>query len=634
MPLTLLVATYQEVPPSRPMSKQFGPGGGTLGRGSDNDLTLPDPLQFVSRRQAAISCRNGAYFIKDQGRNAVLLNDRVLGSGCEAQLSDGDRLAIGEYRLHIKLDADAVPADTVPPATSRPHMSSSTALHDDVLGPSSSFLADESDPMQSIQTGAEPKDPFGINLSGGPGGSTEDRLVASTSSHVPIFASGTQRDALQHVNEPLPPARQSHAPARAARNELSLLEGLEESTPENPIAARSAAASPPASSSTPDGIPDNFDPFATQDRDAPKSAVQNGPPTPNRKGASPFPADFDPFEIKPASNRSPQAIAAPLIAHPERVTETPKAALIPSASTAANARDVPKVDTEFSLLDDLQDDAAVARTPTPAHVPVPVKTRVGVSPRVSPPVPEVLTTTAPSARSEQESNAARPDVSSPVSPSAQPGGPAKIDGYARALDELLSGAGVPELADQVRATSAPMRRAGEMLRTMVIGVQRVLMARAAIKQELHVDMTIMSRRDNNPLKFEPDPSEALRHLLAPRAGGAHLSPDRALVEAFEDLQAHHLALMAGVRAALHGVLRRFDPKQLEQRLQSNPVLDMVVPSHRKAKMWDLLTDLHKQMESESEDEFDRLFGHVFRTAYEEQERQLRGMKRKDGSKPS
>ena len=37
-------------------------------------------------------------------------------------------------------------------------------------------------------------------------------------------------------------------------------------------------------------------------------------------------------------------------------------------------------------------------------------------------------------------------------------------------------------------------------------------------------------------------------------------------DAFDDLRAHQLGVMAGMRAALEGVLQRFDPAQLEGKL--------------------------------------------------------------------
>jgi predicted component of type VI protein secretion system len=81
--------------------------------------------------------------------------------------------------------------------------------------------------------------------------------------------------------------------------------------------------------------------------------------------------------------------------------------------------------------------------------------------------------------------------------------------------------------------------------------------------------------------------------------------------------------MAGTRAALQGVLQRFDPAQLEKQLASHPLLDKLLPQNRKARMWDLVADQHEALVREAQDEFDRIFGRAFRAAYQEQLQKLR-----------
>jgi type VI secretion system FHA domain protein len=184
-------------------------------------------------------------------------------------------------------------------------------------------------------------------------------------------------------------------------------------------------------------------------------------------------------------------------------------------------------------------------------------------------------------------------------------------------------AGVPELADRALANPEFMQSVGELLRETVAGLLKALVARALTKRELRVDMTMLATTENNPLKFCPDAFEALPHLLAPRSKSGYLPPLRAVREAYEDLQAHNLAVMAGMRAALLGVLQRFDPGQLEKRLESHPLLDKLLPQNRKARMWDMVAEQHDALVREAQDEFDRIFGRAFRAAYEEQLQKIR-----------
>ena len=81
---------------------------------------------------------------------------------------------------------------------------------------------------------------------------------------------------------------------------------------------------------------------------------------------------------------------------------------------------------------------------------------------------------------------------------------------------------------------------------------------------------------------------------------------KAMNNAFEDLRAHEMATIAGMRAALGGVLARFDPAAIEARLAEPTVMDKMMASKRKAKMWDRMVELYGQMSNEAEDDFQRL----------------------------
>ena len=102
---------------------------------------------------------------------------------------------------------------------------------------------------------------------------------------------------------------------------------------------------------------------------------------------------------------------------------------------------------------------------------------------------------------------------------------------------------------------------------------------------------------------------------------------KAMNNAFEDLRAHEMATIAGMRAALGGVLARFDPAAIEARLAEPTVMDKMMASKRKAKMWDRMVELYGQMSNEAEDDFQRLFGEKFAAAYEEQTDRIRQLKK-------
>jgi predicted component of type VI protein secretion system len=76
--------------------------------------------------------------------------------------------------------------------------------------------------------------------------------------------------------------------------------------------------------------------------------------------------------------------------------------------------------------------------------------------------------------------------------------------------------------------------------------------------------------------------------------------------------------MAGMRAALEGVLGRFDPAELEGKLAKGSKLSSLIPATRKARLWELFQELFSQLQREAQDDFDELFGRAFLRAYEEQ----------------
>jgi type VI secretion system FHA domain protein len=121
------------------------------------------------------------------------------------------------------------------------------------------------------------------------------------------------------------------------------------------------------------------------------------------------------------------------------------------------------------------------------------------------------------------------------------------------------------------------------------------------------------------LKFSVTAAEAVASLLAPARPG-YKDPLAAAEEAFADIKQHELAVIVGVRSALDGLLRRFDPNTLEQRLSRHKLLDTVLPSARKARYWDVFRAIYSDISREAEDDFQSLFGRAFAKAYMAQTR--------------
>ena len=162
---------------------------------------------------------------------------------------------------------------------------------------------------------------------------------------------------------------------------------------------------------------------------------------------------------------------------------------------------------------------------------------------------------------------------------------------------------------------------GAMLRIAVNGIHRLITMRAVAKSEMHADLTMIQVRGNNPLKFAPETAAALKMLLQPPMQG-FMSGPAALRDAVIDLQSHQVGVMAGMRAALGAVLDRFDPVQLETQLSSRSFIDTLMPSHRRAKLWELYVEHSRALRDEAQDDFGRLFGEAFLEAYNAQVKSL------------
>jgi type VI secretion system protein len=106
--LKLTVVTYAG-DPRLGMSKRLDASRATVGRGSDNDWTLPDPEKHLSSHHCIIEKRDNRYVIIDVSKNGVFLNgaEYALGNGSFADLADGDLILIGDYQLQVEIEADS-----------------------------------------------------------------------------------------------------------------------------------------------------------------------------------------------------------------------------------------------------------------------------------------------------------------------------------------------------------------------------------------------------------------------------------------------------------------------------------------------------------------------------------------------
>lgn len=105
MSITLKIVSYQRNTPSQEESFSSELNRFSVGRGSDNHWTLPDPQRFMSGTHCWFENRNGAWFITDTSTNGVFLNksDQRMTKNEAVELRQGDGIRIGDYDLEVEL---------------------------------------------------------------------------------------------------------------------------------------------------------------------------------------------------------------------------------------------------------------------------------------------------------------------------------------------------------------------------------------------------------------------------------------------------------------------------------------------------------------------------------------------------
>ena len=150
-------------------------------------------------------------------------------------------------------------------------------------------------------------------------------------------------------------------------------------------------------------------------------------------------------------------------------------------------------------------------------------------------------------------------------------------------------------------------------------------ARTSIKNEMRLDRTLIQPVENNPLKFALTDKDALRYLFSADSN-AYLSGSRAVKEAFDDINDHQMALLAGMRSAYEYMLARFAPTTLESAL-GDPQSKWFL-GNKKSHLWDAYEQYFVKLQQDPEESFNALFGRKFSSTYSEQIDEIKARRRR------
>jgi len=630
------VVSYQGNPPEEPIRAVFGRDGGTIGRAPSNNLVLSDPNRFVSRVQAKVACDGAEMTITNASTaNPLLVNDREVDAGATATICDGDELRVGLFLLRVRRvasqesdDAQQSPSCVVPqPIPPSSNVSASrSALSDTSFSRVAAGSLDPVDPLQ-LQLGDTGADPFGD-------------LIPDRSGGVPPAqaASGSNRSSSMPDRTPIAsgesiPAQRDSSPKpaiEAAKIPDSVWDDL----------AQFSQRESDRSSEAPVALPANFDAFAepssaSRNADDPLAEFAQSGIALDSLDKLDMPVDKLFSDIGPGVSLSdpvvpdPHAAAADPLADPDTVDPLAMFGDDPSdLRIAANAG------FTRSEADDVPELGAFFRPPTP-HFEQPGRAAGADEVLVENPTQIVLrppaasaSMTAATTRSVAVAATEPPDI---IQRSTVRGGrasdeqripqdaalPLPVNGEFgdRLLQELLAGAGIPNAIIKGGLTPELMKQIGAMLAAAIQGTIDLIATRALLKREVKADVTIIASTRNNPLKFLPDSESALLHMFGSRIPG-FMAPVEAMEDAFKDLRAHEVGVVAGMHAALAQVLARFEPSALGKRLKPAGVLESLLPNSHKARLWEEFEEMYVDISREAQDDFQSLFGKAFLQAYE------------------
>ncbi len=157
-------------------------------------------------------------------------------------------------------------------------------------------------------------------------------------------------------------------------------------------------------------------------------------------------------------------------------------------------------------------------------------------------------------------------------------------------------------------------RCAQLLKQSIGNLQQSLRTRSDLKNELRLALTTAQGASNNPLKHSIDGQAALNALLRDSRPG-QLPAEQAISQAFRDLQAHQVALLAASRAAINAMLEQLSPERLALQFERDgkPLLATGGSRWRAYQRW------HRALEQDN-DWSERLLARDFAKAYEEQVR--------------
>ncbi|WP_368529767.1 type VI secretion system-associated FHA domain protein TagH [Enterobacter cloacae] len=554
-------------------SCDFYAPGGTIGRGTDNNLVLPDNDRTISRLQAIVHVdAQGECRVTNRGSvTRVVLNDIPLERGRQVELQDGDILGIDDYRIEVtELIHDTQPVSRM--AASMQQQARPTVAPTPAPQPKPASAA----PRGKAEPTAVPSEiwdslmqEFSISDSISSNRAKPQPAASHDPFSQPVTPERNAEDPLAMFNDSEPKLERKNVDPdtlfsdEALFKKESIFDDVTPSTLVPPVESKPE----PAEEAT-----DELDPLALFGGSASAPAARNDDPL-GLMGGAPL---THPDEIVPE----------PSAPEPEAVPQDDP--LADSPLFAPEPQDPPRAEEE----EPARTDYAGFTMPTPQAVA-----------RSSAQTPKGRL------RIDPVKNAAAPSAT------AQNGEKGEVL-QGELLEALLEGMGLSEMQPVPQFDRENMRQLGQILGMFSQGTVALLSSRSILKRGVKADMTMVLDDANNPFKLLPTGKTVLIQMFGTPMPG-FMPPTKSVRDALIDLQAHQLGMISGIRAIIAAMLQSFNPEQLEEQAKQNGMTSrLALPGSRKAALWDYFVRSYGETAGEIEDDFHTLFGEAFLHAYD------------------
>ena len=138
-----------------------------------------------------------------------------------------------------------------------------------------------------------------------------------------------------------------------------------------------------------------------------------------------------------------------------------------------------------------------------------------------------------------------------------------------------------------------------------------LESRGVFAQEFGAEVTLVFQRSNNPLKSMDLPA-LTSYLLDWRGDPAPATRKRYLESVLQDLSEHQVAVLAGVKEAIQGIVTRMSPERV------TALAKQARGWTKAAKAWNTYRDLHAELRDEQNKLYNEMISPAIQKGYLQQ----------------